>query len=156
VNVETLVNDVKARADVVVTRGQQVLEAGVDTIKAANAIFVDGVQTLFQTQVAAGKELIDLAQASFEKARTDGLKAVASNPVAYLPEGKETVVAAYNDSVETVSKAGDKLAKTFKGGYSSITARLNGTKPAARTAKKSTRKTTAKARKAPAKATAAA
>jgi hypothetical protein len=149
------VNDVKTRADVVVSRGQQVLEAGVDTIKAANAIVIDGVQTLFQTQVAAGRELIDLAQASFEKARADGLKAVASNPIAYLPEGKDTVLAAYNDSVETVSKAGDKLAKTLKGGYSTISARLNGAKPAARAAKKSPRKTAAKARKAPAKATAA-
>ncbi len=146
-NVETIVNDVKTRADVVVTRGQDVLEAGVETIKAANAIIVDGVQVLVQTNVAAGKELVGLAQASFEKAKTDGIKAVAANPVAYLPEGKDTVVNAYTDSLSAVSKTGDQLAKTLKSGYGSITAKLNGAKPAAKTAKKTARKTATKARK---------
>lgn len=156
-NVETLVSDVKTRADVVVTRGQEVIEAGVDTLKAANAIIVDGVQTLVQTQVAAGKELIELAQASFEKARTDGVKAVAANPIAYLPEGKDTFVGAYNDSVKTVSKTGDKLAKTFTNGFETMTAKLNGQKPAAKAAKatkKAVRKTAAKARKTAARAAA--
>lgn len=149
-NVETLVNDVKARTDVVVTRGQEVLEAGFETLKAANAIVVDGVQTLVQTQVAAGKELIELAQASLEKAKTDGIKAVAANPVAYLPEGKDTVLEAYSESVATVTKTGDQLAKTFKGGYKTISAKLAG-KPAAKKAtkatKKTVRKTATKARK---------
>ena len=153
-NVETLVNDVKTRADVVVTRGQEAIEVGVETIKAANAIIVDGVQTLVQTQVAAGKELIELAQASFEKAKTDGVKAVAANPIAYLPEGKDTVVGAYNDSVKTVSKAGDQLAKTFSTGYETITAKIAGKKQAVKTAKKTVRKTVAKARKTAAKAAA--
>lgn len=152
-NVETLVSDVKARTDVVVTRGQEVLEAGFETLKAANAIVVDGVQVLVQTQVAAGKELIELAQASLEKAKTDGVKAVAANPIAYLPEGKDTVVGAYNDSVATVSKTSDQLAKTFKGGYKTISAKLAG-KPVAKkvskatkAAKKTVRKTASKARK---------
>jgi hypothetical protein len=150
-DVESLVNDVKTRADVVVTRGQDVIEAGVETIKAANAIIVDGVQTLVQTNVAAGKELIELAQASLEKVKTDGIKAVASNPIAYLPEGKDTVVNAYTDSLSAVSKTGDQLAKTLKSGYGSITAKLNGEKPvvkATKAAKKTVRKAAGKARKA--------
>lgn len=151
-NVETLVNDVKTRADVVVTRGQDVLEVGVDTIKAANAIVVDGVQELVQTNVAAGKELVSLAQASFDKARTDGVKAVAANPIAYIPEGKTTVVAAFNDSVATVTKTGDQLAKTFTTSFETITAKINGEtlKPAkaAKAAKKAVRKVATKAKKA--------
>lgn len=153
-NVETLVNDVKTRADVVVTRGQEAIEVGVETLKAANAIIVDGVQTLVQTQVAAGKELIELAQASLEKAKTDGVKAVAANPIAYLPEGKDTVIGAYNDTVMTVTKTGDQLAKTFATGYDTITAKIAGKKPAVKAAKKTVRKTVAKARKTAAKAAA--
>lgn len=151
-NVETLVNDVKVRADVVVTRGQDVLEAGVDAIKTANAIVVDGVQELVQTNVAAGKELVSLAQASFEKARADGIKAVAANPIAYIPEGKDTVVAAYNDSVATVTKTGDQLAKTLTTSFETITAKINGQtiKPAkaVKAAKKAVRKVATKAKKA--------
>lgn len=151
-NVETLVNDVKTRADVVVTRGQDVVEAGVDAIKAANAIVVDGVQELVQTNVAAGKELVSLAQASFEKARADGVKAVATNPIAYIPEGKDTVVAAFNDSVATVTKTGDQLAKTLTTSFETITAKINGEtlKPAkaAKAAKKAVRKVATKAKKA--------
>lgn len=150
-NVESLVNDVKTRADVVVTRGQDVIEAGVETLKAANAIIVDGVRTVVQTNVAAGKELVNLAQASFEKAKADGIKAVASNPIAYLPEGKNTVVGAYSDSLSTFSKAGDQLAKTLKSGYGSISAKINGEAPKA-AAKKTVRKTAGKARKAAAAA----
>ncbi|SFF49014.1 Phasin protein [Fontimonas thermophila] len=143
-NVETLVNDVKARTDVVVTRGQEVLEAGFETLKAANAIVVDGVQTLVQTNVAAGKELIELAQASFEKAKADGLKAVAANPAAYLPEGKATVLNAYNESVATVTKTGDQLAKTLKEGYQTISAKLSGTSAEKKAAAKATKKTAAR------------
>lgn len=149
-NVETLVNDVKTRADVVVTRGQDVLEAGVDAIKTVNAIVVDGVQELVQTHVAAGKELVSLAQASFEKARADGIKAVAANPIAYIPEGKGTVVAVYNDSVATVTKTGEQLAKTVTSSFETITAKINGqtiAKPA-RAAKKVVRKVATKAKKA--------
>ena len=153
-DVETIVKDVKTRADVVVTRGQDAFEAGVETIKAANAIIIDGVQTLVQTNVAAGKELVELAQASLEKARADGIKAVASNPVAYLPEGKGTVVNAYTDSLSTVSKTGDQLAKTLKSGYGSITAKLNGktvkakATKTAKAAKKTVRKAATRARRA--------
>ncbi|MEQ1439675.1 phasin family protein [Fontimonas sp. SYSU GA230001] len=153
-NVETLVNDVKNRADVVVTRGQEVIEAGFETLKAANAIIVDGVQTLVQTQVAAGKELIELAQASLEKAKADGVKAVAANPIAYLPEGKDTVVGAYTETVKTVTKTGDQLAKTLASGYDSITAKIAGKKPVVKAAKKAVRKTATKAKKTAAKAAA--
>ncbi|MES0872635.1 hypothetical protein [Sinimarinibacterium thermocellulolyticum] len=151
-------NEVKTRADLVVTRGQEVLEAGVETLKAVNAVIVDGVQTLVQTNVAAGKALVELTQASFEKAKADGIKAVASNPMAYLPEGKATVVNAYTDSLSTVSKTGEQLAKTLKSGYGSIAAKLSGESvaaqagKAAKAARKTVRKAAGKARKAAAAA----
>ena len=147
-SVETIVNDVKTRADVVVTRGQEVLGAGVETLKAANTIVVEGVQELVQTNVSAGKELSTLIQASVSKAKTDGIKAVAANPVAYLPEGKTTVVGAYNDSLKIVTKTGDELAKTLKSGVETITAKIQGEAPVVAKAKKATKKTVTKAKKA--------
>lgn len=151
-NVETIVNDVKARGEVVVTRGQEVVETGFETLKAANAIVVEGVKSLVDTNVAAGKDLLAVAQTSFSKAKTDGVKAVAANPVAYLPEGKDRVVAAYNDSVAVVAKTGDELVKTLKQGYEAISATIAGDETvvaeAAATAKKTVKKAASKAKKA--------
>jgi hypothetical protein len=132
-NFETLMKDVQKQVEPIVEQGQELLEqgqevvlAGFETLKTANGIVVDGVQTLVKTQVEAGKDLFEAAQTSFEKAMTDGIKAVAADPISYLPEGKERVVSAYNDSIVVVTKTGDKLAKTFKSGYKTISAKING------------------------------
>ncbi|NGY05188.1 phasin family protein [Solimonas terrae] len=147
-SVEAIVNDVKTRADVVVSRGQEVIEAGVETLVAANTIVVEGVQELVQTNVGAGKELATLVQASVTKAKTDGFKAVAAKPIDYLPEGKTTVVTAYSDSVKIVSKTGGELAKTLKSGVETITAKIQGQAPVVAKAKKTAKKTVTKAKKA--------
>ncbi len=148
-SVETIISDVKTKADLVVSRGQEVLEVSVETLKAANSIVIEGVQELVDTNVAAGKELASLVQTSYSKAVADGLKAVAANPVAYVPEGKATVVSAYNDSLKVVTKTGDELAKTLKGGVDTISAKIQGQKTkVAKAAKKAAKKTTAKAKKA--------
>lgn len=147
-NVETLVTDVKDRVEPIVAKSQDVVIAGFETLKTANGIVVEGVQILVQTQVEAGKDLFGLAQASFEKARTDGLMAVAQNPIAYLPEGRERVLSAYSDSLTVVSKTGDELVKTFKDGYETISAKLNGAPAAAkRKATRTVKKAGARARK---------
>jgi len=153
-SVEAIVNDVKSRADIVVTRSHAAFEVGVDTLMAANTIVVDGVQELVHTNVGAGKELATLVQASVTKAKADGIKAVAANPVAYLPEGKTTVVTAYSESLKVVTKTGDELAKTLKSGVESITAKLHGEAPAVAKAKKTVTRTASRARKAAKKATA--
>lgn len=146
-DVETIVNDVKGRVEPIMAKGQEVVETGFETLKSANAIIVEGVQTLVQTNVAAGKDLFAAAQTSFEKAKTDGLKTVAANPVAYLPEGKDVVVAAYNDTVSLVSKTSDELVQTLKEGFDSINATLTG-KPAVAKVKATVKKAASKAKKA--------
>lgn len=153
-SVETIISDVKTKADLVVTRGQEVLEVSVETLKAANTIVVEGVQELVDTNVAAGKELASIVQSSYSKAVADGIKAVATNPVAYVPEGKATVVGAYTDSVKVVTKTGDELAKTLKSGVDSISAKISGkkskkvAKAAKKASKKAATKTVTKAKKA--------
>ena len=146
-NFETIVKDVQGQVEPIIEKGQELLEngqeavlAGFETLKTANGIVFTGVQTLVKTQVEAGKDLFALAQTSFEKAKTDGIKAVAADPVAYLPEGKDRVISAYNDSLSVVTKTSDKLAKTFVKGYETVSAKLAGevvsVKKATRTAKK--------------------
>lgn len=123
-NVENIVSDVKARAEVVAAKGQEIVETGVEALKAANAVVVEGVQSLLQTNVAAGKDLLAAVQESLNKAKTDGIKAVATNPIAYVPEGKDRILAAYNDNVAVVSKTSDELVKALKQGYESLSAKL--------------------------------
>ncbi|MGH8456762.1 MAG: phasin family protein [Stenotrophobium sp.] len=154
-NVETIVNDVKGRVEPivaqgkeVVAKGQEVVLAGFETLKTANGIVVEGVQTLVKTNVEAGKDLFAAAQTSFEKAKADGLKTVAANPVAYLPEGKDRVISAYNDTVELVTKTGDELVKTFKQGFETINAKITGEAVVVAKAKATVKKAATKAKKA--------
>lgn len=125
-NVETIVNDVKDRVEPIVTKGQEVITLSFDTIKQANTIVVEGVQNLLKTQLEAGKDLLDVMQASFEKARTDGVKAVAAKPIEYLPDGRDRVISAYNDTLAVVTKTGEELAKVVKQAYDDVSAKLAG------------------------------
>ncbi len=145
-NVESIVSDVKGKVEPIVAKGQEVVQAGFETLKTANGIVVEGVQTLVKSNVEAGKDLFAAAQTSFEKAKADGIKTVASNPVAYLPEGKERVISAYNDSVSLVTKTSDELVKTFKSGFDTINATISG-QPVVAKAKSTAKKVAAKAKK---------
>jgi hypothetical protein len=146
-NVETIVSDVKGKVEPIVAKGQDVVQAGFETLKSANGIVVEGVQTLVKTNVEAGKDLFAAAQTSFEKAKADGIKTVAANPVAYLPEGKERVISAYNDTVTLVTKTGDELVKTFKQGFDSINAVITGEAVVVAKARKTVKKVAAKTKK---------
>ena len=124
--VETIVNDVKGAVEPYMAKGQDVVTLSFETIKQANTVVVEGVQELFKTNVDAGKDLFAAAQSSFEKVRTDGLKAVAAKPIEYLPEGREVVVAAYKDSFSIVTKTGEELLNVVKKGYEDVAAKLSG------------------------------
>ena len=158
-NVENLVNDVKGRVEPIVTRSQDVVFSGFEVLKSANGIVVDGVTSVYRANYEAGKSLFGAAQTSFQKVKVDGIKAVASNPVAYLPESKDVLLGAYNQSRDVVVKVGDDLVKTMKQGVETISAKIKGeavvvakarttAKKATRTATKTVKKTTAKAQKA--------
>jgi hypothetical protein len=95
--------------------------------------------------------VFDATKTSFEKALADGLKAVAADPVSYIPAGREPIVAAFNDTVETFTKTGEKLVKVIKAGYEGVAAKINGepvVKQVKAGAKKVVRKTAATAKKA--------
>jgi len=111
----------------------------VKTLKAANEIVVEGVQGVVAVQTAAAKDLYTAGKQSFDKAVAAGLVAVAKSPVEFLPEGRETIVGAFNETVDTVTKTGEKLAKVAKSGYADIAASIQGKqirKPARKAARK--------------------
>ena len=153
-NVESIVNDVKGRVEPIVARGQDVVFSGFEVLKSANGIVVDGFTGVYKANYEAGKTLFGAAQTSFEKVKTDGIKAVASNPVAYLPEGKDTVVSAFNTSVDVFVKTGDDLVETMKQGVETLSAKMKGepvivakAKKTATSARKSAKSTASKVEK---------
>ena len=148
-NFETVVSEVKGRLETVGGQAQDVAEISLETLKKANKVVVSNAQDLFKTHADTIKVVFDATKTSFEKAIADGLKAVAANPVSYIPDSREPIVAAFNDTVGTVTKAGEQLAKILKSGYEDVAATFNGA-PAkvTRTVKKTARKATGAARKA--------
>jgi hypothetical protein len=146
---ESVVSEVKGRLETVGTHAQDVAQISLDTFKQANKIVVNSAQGLFKTHSDTIKVVFDATKTSFEKALNDGLKAVAQNPVSYIPDSREPIVAAFNETVGTFTKTGEKLAKVIKSGYENVAATLNGeTIKPARAAKKTVRKATSTARKA--------
>lgn len=152
---EKAVNEVKGRLETVGEQAQGVAKVSFKTFKAANVIVVTGVQGVVDTQAEAAKDLYTAGKESFEKAVADGLLAVVKAPIEYLPEGRETIVDAFNDTITVVTKTGEKLVKVVKLGYGDVVATING-KPV-RKARKAVRKTVRKSvRKATATVNAAA
>jgi hypothetical protein len=124
-NLQSVVEDVKGRVETISTTGQKVAEISIDSLKQAGDIVVETFQTLVTDNTAAAKEIYSAAVTSFEKAKTDGLKAVAAAPISYLPT-TELVVAPFNNTVTVFSKSGDELYKVVKTGFSTIQAQLTG------------------------------
>jgi len=138
-NIEKAVKEVQDRLELVGERSQDVAKVSVKTLKAANEIVVEGVQGVVAVQTAAAKDLYTAGKQSFDKAVAAGLVAVAKSPVEFLPEGRETIVGAFNETVDTVTKTGEKLAKVAKSGYADIAASIQGKqirKPARKAARK--------------------
>ena len=142
-NFEKAVKEVQGTLETVGERSQDVAKVSLKTLKAANEIVVEGVQDIVALQTAAAKDLFNASKQSLDKAVAAGLVAVVKAPVEYLPDGRTTIVGAFNDTVETVTKTGEKLVKVAKSGYTGIAASIQG-KPV-RKAKKAVRKAAATA-----------
>jgi hypothetical protein len=124
-SLQTVVDDVKGRVETLTTQGQKVAQISLDTLKQTGEIAADKFQALVKTQSDAAKEIYTEAKAGFDKARADGLKAVAAAPISYLP-AKDKFVTVYNETVTLVSNTGDELYKALKSGFDSIQAEIKG------------------------------
>lgn len=123
---EKAVKEVQDRLETVGERSQDVAKVSLKTLKAANEIVIEGVQDIVTAQTAAAKDLYTAGKQSFDKAVAAGLVAVVKAPVEYLPEGRETIVGAFNETVDTLTKTGEKLVKVAKTGYEHVTLTIKG------------------------------
>lgn len=139
------VKEVEKTLETVGERSQDVAKVSLKTLKAANEIVISGVQDIVTAQTAAAKDLYSASKHSFDKAVAAGLVAVVKSPIDYVPEGKDTIVGAFNETVETLTKTGEKLVKVAKSGYEGVAASIQGKRTARATAKKSVRKVAATA-----------
>jgi hypothetical protein len=139
------VKEVQDRLETVGERSQDVAKVSLKTLKAANQIVIAGVQDIVTAQAAAAKDLYTAGKHSFDKAVAAGLVAVVKRPVAYLPDGKDTIVGAFNETVETIPKTGEKLVKVAKNGYEGVAASIKGKRMRRAAARKAVRKTAATA-----------
>jgi hypothetical protein len=142
---ETVTKEVQGTLEAVGERSQGVAKVSLKTIKAANEIVISGVQDIVTAQTAAAKDLFAASKQSFDKAVAAGLVAVVKSPVEYIPEGKDTIVGAFNETIETIAKTGEKLVKIAKNGYVGVSATIQGKPQRKATVRKVVRKTAATA-----------
>lgn len=142
---EKAVKEVQDRLETVGERSQEVAKVSLKTLKAANEIVIAGVQDVVTVQTSAAKDLYTAGKQSFDKAVAAGLVAVVKAPVEYIPDGRDTIVGAFNDTVDTVTKTGTKLAKVAKSGYEGIAASIQGKRTHKAATKKAVRKVAATA-----------
>lgn len=144
---ETVGEQVKGRLEQAGEQAQGVAKVSIETLKAANDVVIAAVQTLVKTHTEAAKDLYIAGKQNLDKAFSAGLLAVATNPIEYIPDGRDTIVGAFNDTVETFTKTGEKLVKVVKNGYGDVAAAFTGkpVRKAKRAARKAIRKTARKA-----------
>lgn len=143
-NFQSVVEDVKGRVETISGHGQKVAEISIDSLKQAGDVVVNGVQTLVSENTTAAKEIYSAAVSSFEKAKTDGLKAIAADPISYLPT-TNTLTAPFSQTVTVVSRTGEELYKVVKTGVETIQAQLTGKSPIVAKATKAAKSTSKKA-----------
>lgn len=144
--IQDIIKDVRSRVESAGKHYQDAFYATVDVNKKAYGIVKTNALSIANTEVGAAKNLFAAAQASFDKARKDGVRKVANQPANYVPQSRDQVLAAYKQTIELLVKTGNELTDVATKGYQTVLGKLNGKKSAAK-------KTTAK--KAPAKKAAA-
>lgn len=136
--IQSIIKDVKARVETAGKQYQDALFATIAVNKKAFAVVSSNARSLANTEVSAAKNLFAAAQASFEKARQDGVREVANRPGAYVPNGRDQIVAAYKQTIELLVKTSNELTGVVTDGYKTVLNTLVGKKPVAKkaTAKK--------------------
>lgn len=145
--IQEIVSDVRTRVGTAGKQYQNAFMAYVDAQRKAVGVVTKNGQTLANTEIGAAKNIFAAAKSSFDKARTDGVRKIANNPQAYVPNGRDQIVSAYKDTIDLLVKTGNELTNVVSNGYKSVLGKLSGETP-----KKTTKsKTTAKAKSTTAK-----
>ncbi|WP_348766958.1 hypothetical protein [uncultured Salinisphaera sp.] len=148
--IQEIVSDVRNRVGTVGRNYQDAFKAYFDAQRQAVGVVTKNGQTLANTEIGAAKNVFAAAKASFEKARKDGVRKVANNPQAYVPNGRDQIVSAYKDTIDLLVQTTNELSKVVTSGYKSVLGKLSGeTKKASSTRKRaaSTSRSTASSKK---------
>lgn len=152
--IQEIVSDVRTRVESAGKQYQDAFKAYIDTQRKAFGVVKNNGQTLANTEIGAAKNVFAAAKASFDKARTDGVRKVANNPQAYVPNGRDQIVSAYKDTIDLLVRTGNELTDVFSTGYKSVVGKLS-TRPAKKSApKRSTKSKTTAGRKSASSSTA--
>ncbi|WP_353109629.1 hypothetical protein [Salinisphaera dokdonensis] len=146
--IQEIVSDVRSRVGTAGKQYQDAFKAYFDTQRKVVGVVTKNGQTLANTEVGAAKNLFAAAKSSFDKARTDGVRKVAKNPQAYVPNGRDQIVSAYKDTIDLLVQTGNELGNVVTSGYKSVLGKLSG-----ETKKKTTTRKAAPAKKASSTAT---
>lgn len=119
-NIESTVKTVKARANTLSARGQNVARISFKTLSEANGVVIEGVQALFKGNTEAVREIIEQTRTGVDKARADGVRAVIGAPLQYLPPRKE-FIGVLVDNRNAVVKTGEDLIKLMRKGFDEAT-----------------------------------
>ncbi len=140
--IQEIVSDVRSRVGTAGKHYQDAFKAYFDAQRKAVGVVTKNGQTLANTEIGAAKNLFAAAKSSFDKARTDGVRKVANNPQAYVPNGRDQIVSAYKDTIDLLVQTGNELSNVVTSGYKSVIGKLSGeTQKKAGTRKTTTRKT---------------
>lgn len=142
--IQEIVSDVRSRVETAGKNYQGAFKAYMDAQRKAFGVVVNNGQTLANTEIGAAKNVFAAARASFDKARGDGMRKVANNPQAYVPNGRDQIVSAYKDTIDLLVRTGNELTDVVSTGYKSVLGRLSGKPAPKKKAAGTSRKTTAK------------
>ena len=124
--IQEIVSDVRSRVGTAGKHYQDAFKAYFDAQRKAVGVVTKNGQTLANTEIGAAKNLFAAAKSSFDKARTDGVRKVANNPQAYVPNGRDQIVSAYKDTIDLLVQTGNELSSVVTSGYKSVIGKLSG------------------------------
>ncbi len=153
--IQNIVADVRTRVETAGKNYQDAFKAYIDAQRKAVGVVTKNGQTLANTEIGAAKNVFAAARASFDKARTDGVRKVARHPQTYVPNGRDQIISAYKDTIDLLVRTGNELTDVVSSGYKSVINKL-GSAPAkpvkkTRAASKPKAAATSTRKKAPAK-----
>lgn len=124
--IQEIVSDVRSRVGTAGKHYQDAFKAYFDAQRKAVGVVTKNGQTLANTEIGAAKNIFAAAKSSFDKARTDGVRKVANNPQAYVPNGRDQIVSAYKDTIDLLVQTGNELTSVVTSGYKSVLGKLSG------------------------------
>ena len=145
-DINAIIKDAQARVEKLSQQAKNVADAAIDANKKALDVVTTTAQKLADTETAAAKDLYAVAKASFEKARSAGIKEVATKPAEFLPSA-DRAVKAYEDTIKLLSKGQDDLVKAAKKGRDNVQAAVTGKPVAVKKATTAAKKATTAAKK---------